>query len=411
MGCYPTREMAENRVPTATRGAKAVVFPAGTVSGYGHIWSLGRAGVPVVALHPRRCASFASRHVHERHVVPDPLTDSTAFIAWLVAYGQRQSEPPVLFLAEDVYAFLVSHHHQALRPLFRYSYLDDAARAIAFDKRAMLPAAARAGLPVPAHVFSPLDEAGLLSFTRFPAVLKPTVSRFTFRDGQLVDSNRFPALFGGKALRIDDREELRRVARAVGEAGIDYVVQELVAGQDRELVNVKLVAGLDHEVRAAFTSRKLRQVPPGFGTCAVARSEALPGIVALAARFCLETRLVGPASFEFKWCARDRRYQFIEVNPRLDYWVRMAALKGVNLPFEQYLLGTGQEPGAWSQTVDEKCWIDMVGDFAGRPAARLPLLEFLRPYRRFDEAVWNLADPLPGAWRWARLASTLLRRR
>ena len=401
--------------PARRLPAKALVYPARTVAGYGHIWSLGRAGVPVVALQPRPCAAFRSRFVSEAHLVPDPAVSPDAFVGWLVEYGRRQAEQPVLCMAEDLYAFIVSANRERLEPLFRYPFVPAERMAVFFDKRAMHAAAEKAGLRVPPTLHSPLAEGEIARWPHYPAVVKPLVSRFRVEQGRLVAGPRFPDVFGGKALLARDRAELARIAGEVEAQGFAFCVQRLVPGGNPAIVNVKFVADRDGAIPACFVSRKLRQQPADFGTCCVAVAEYLPLVHEMAERFCRSTGYSGPGGMEFKLDPQTAEPWFIEVNPRLDFWIRMATLKGVNLPLQHYRLALGLPLARERQRDGGAAWIDLWGDLEGyrwrraRSGYEVSLRELLRPYLRFDEAVFSLADPLPGLSRLARMAAALLR--
>ncbi|MDI6828158.1 MAG: hypothetical protein QME62_06725, partial [Armatimonadota bacterium] len=138
-----------NKLSGFSKESKAVVFPAGTVAGYGHIQSLGLAGIPVVAAFPGKCDSFYSRYVVERHIVPDPLKDHEAFVQWLIEYGRRQDSKPVLFMAEDVFAYIVNLYQAELLPNCLYPYLPLNNLDRFFNKEQMLKYAEKAGVPIP----------------------------------------------------------------------------------------------------------------------------------------------------------------------------------------------------------------------------------------------------------------------
>jgi predicted ATP-grasp superfamily ATP-dependent carboligase len=403
------------RQPDHSTDSKALVFPAGSVAGYGHIQSLGLAGIPVVALNPDVCDNFHSRYVCERHIVPDPTTDHEGFVQWLIDYARRQPHKPVLFMGEDVYAYIVHLYQDELAPWCLYPYIPLDRLDRFFNKQPMFEYAAHAGLGLPQTVMSPgADE--LADWGTFPAIIKPLIARFTFRGRKLLDTTKFPRLFGGKAIRVHDRDELLAAARNVSEADITHLVQEYLPGPNDYFCVIKYVCDEDSEIRSVFTGRKIRQHPADFGTCAVGSSEYVSEVHELSARFCKAAGWIGGGGAEFKWSDRDGRWLFIEHNPRLDFWVGMCALKGVNLPLQQYLLSTGQELLENRQRDGGRVWIDILGDRAGlkwrqaRPEWRNSLREIVRPYLYFNEAVFNWKDPVPGARRLARpLIGKLLR--
>lgn len=394
--------------------AKALVYPAGTVSGYGHIYSLGIAGVPVVALDCQNTANFSSRYVQESHVVADPSKNHEAFVEWLIEYGKQQQEKPVLFMAEDLYAYIASLYEDELKGLYEYPYLAPEQLPLFFNKRHMHAAAERAGLKVPPTSYAPVDA---LDIQEWPVVVKPLVSRFTFDGRRLKDATRFPSVFGGKALSASGPSEWTAIRPHLEAEQIDYCVQNLIPGPNDSIVNIKFVASHEHEIPSFFVSRKRRQQPADFGTCAVAEAIDLPELAEQARAFCEETKLIGPGCIEFKRSSKDGEWYFIEINPRLDFWVRMATLHGVNLPLQQYLLSRNEPLFNKAQKSGGPSWIDVEGDIKGllwrkrRAEWRIPLSQIISPYKHFHEAVMNFRDPLPGIRRFTRSGLRTLRLR
>lgn len=384
------------------RKSKAVVYPAGTVAGYGHIFSLGVAGIPIVALNPKECANFKSRYVKECYVVPDPICDHEAFVNWLIKFGQRQLNKPVLFLAEDLYAYIVSLYQDHLREFYFYPHIESERLNTFFNKKPMIQAAVKAGLNVPDTLFSPLESQQVNNWDIFPAILKPLISRFNFNGKKLVDVLKFPAIFGGKAIQVNNTKELAKAISKLKKENIDFCVQRLIEGENRNIVNIKFVTAIDNSIPSCFISRKIRQYPADFGTCTVAQAVYISELQDYTERFCRFTKYIGPAGMEFKWNQDDGKWYFIEINPRLDFWIRMSTLKGVNLPLQQYLLSTDQKMLTQKQVNNGKYWIDIEGDLKGYKWRKsnkrwsITIFQFLKPYIFFNEAVLNKKDPLPG---------------
>lgn len=380
--------------------SKALVYPSATIAGYGHIYSLSKAGIHTVALSEGICSTFYSRHTDEHHTIPDPREDVSAFVEWLLSYGKEQDEKPVLFFVEDLYAYLGSYHANELKEYYHYAFLEPETMDTFFDKKHMYTSIEDTSINVPETIYSPLTEDKIEDWSHFPAIVKPLVSRFDFEDG-LRSTNAFPDIFDAKAIQIDDRSELADTVARTQDHDIDVCVQEMIPGSNKNIGDIKFVVDESGSIRNAFTSIKQRQYPPDFGTCALAKSVDLPELHGYAEAFCTVTGYHGPGSIEFKKSTADGKWYFIEINPRLDFWIRMAVLNDVNLPLDQYLYTTSNGQISTTQRTGEYYWLNVPNDLKGyywrkkRRQWELSLAEFLRPYPRANAAVFNLHDPLP----------------
>lgn len=390
---------------TIIKNSKALIFPGSTVAGYAHINSLGLAGIHVVALSPKNCSNFRSRYVQEKHIVPDPTREHENFVSWLIDYGKRQRYKPVLFLVEDLYAYLASLYQDDLKPYFLYPYIQSDKMKIFFNKKWMYKQADAARIMYPESFFSPLTDDEVAQWQHYPAVLKPLVSRFTFAKERLIDVVKFPTLFGGKAIRASNERELRHYISALHESNIEYCIQRYIPGENRNLATNMFVADWDGSIPSCFIHRKYRQQPADFGTRCVGESEYIPCLHEYSEQFCKATGYSGPGSMEFKKNQNDGEWYLMEINPRLGFSIGMGTRKGVNMPLQMYLLSTGQSLFLEKQREKGRYWIDVLGDYDGlkwrqkRKEWRSSLFQIIKPYLYFNEAVFNWKDPIPGVTR------------
>ena len=388
-----------------SRESKAVVYAAGGVAGYGCILSLGLVGIYIVVLNPLKCSNFLSRYIREKYVIPNPIYHHKQFVEWLIGYGKKQVYKPVLFLSDDLYIYITSLYQNELRNFYLYPYIDIQKIGQFLNKKLMYQTAARIGLSVPPTLTSPISKDEIYKWNKFPAIIKPLVSRFNFKGEKLIDTLNFATIFGSKAMQVNNTEELLEAVDRMKDRNIEFCIQMFIPGENRNIANIKFVSGQNYNIPSCFISRKIRQRPVDFGICSVSKAEYIKELHDYAEKFCKMTEYVGPGSIEFKWSEKDNKWYFIELNPRLDHWVGMSTLKGVNLPLQQYLLSTGQELLKYKQKVGGKYWIDILGDYWGlkwrlkHRKCHIALTEILKPYLYFDEAIFNWLDPLPGVLR------------
>jgi len=352
----------------------AAVIDVGWVNGLAAIRSLGRAGIRVLAVDHRPSAlGFRSRYA-EPFLSPDQHDDETRFVAFVRALGEVVVFPT---------------HDDSLNAIARY--LDDLPVLAPFpawdllesvqSKRTQLERARELGLDTPRthHPASTGDARAAAADLGLPVLVKPE------------HPVGFKRRFRRQAFRC---ETLDDVATAYTDAEeFAPMVQELIPGGDDTLYTVGSYLARDGRALGLFCGRKLRQTPPGIGTCrvgeAVWEQEPVDAALSLLDGFGYH----GISQVEFKRDARDGRFKLMEINPRLWQWHGLAAACGVDLPRIAYADLTGEPPPPARMNGNGKRWaITLLS--GERPAPQRP------PY---VDAVFAVDDPKPGLVHLARV--------
>ena len=361
------------------RDIPAAVIDVGWVNGLGAIRSLGRAGVRVLAIDHRPSAlGFRSRYA-ERFVCPDPQESETRFIAFIRALGEV-----VVFPTHDEALNLIARHLSDLEVLAPFSGWKVLERVQ--SKRAQLEQAEAVGVDVPRTLYptskhearAAAEEIGL------PVLVKPE------------HPVGFKRRFRRQAFRCDTLEQ---VEEAYGRAEeFAPMVQELVPGGDNTLYTVGSYLSRDGRPLGVFSGRKLRQTPPGVGTCRVGEAVWVQEPVDAALTLLRAFDYFGLSQVEFKRDARDGRFKLMEINPRLWQWHSLATACGVDLPRIAYADLVGATPSSAEMTGHGKRWAITLlpGE---RPALQRP------PY---VDAVFAANDPKPGLVHLARVVRGVL---
>lgn len=355
----------------------AVVADVGWVNGLAAIRSLGRAGMPVIAVDHRRDAlGFRSRYA-DAELSPDPVADETAYVDFLLELGNRLDRPAPIFPTHDEHLNAIARNRDALNDAFRYPFPDWELLERLQNKRFQLDEAARLDIPVPRTLAEPSDELG------FPVLVKPS------------DPTGFRREFSRQAFRCETADELDEAL----ELARPYapLVQEFIPGGDDELYTLGSYLAKDGEARGLFCGRKLQQTTPGVGTCRVGEAVWVERVVEQGLALLRGVGFHGLSQVEFKRDRRDGEFKLMEVNPRLWQWHGLATACGVDLPRIAYwdLLGARLPPSR--QNGSSKRWaITLMA--RKRPAFQRP------PY---VDAVYALDDPLPGLAQAARVVASL----
>ena len=341
-----------------------MVVGVGWVAGLAAIRSLGRVGVPVLAVDDRRGAlGFRSRYAERRLA---PTREGHAYVEFLRTLGDG-----VVFPMHDDDLETIARARDEL-PFTCPFPAWDVLGAIQ-DKRHQVATAAEVGVATPRTTAGPTDALG------FPALVKPS------------DPTGFRRRFGVKAFRCSTVTELERHF----EDALDFrpFVQEWIPGGDDTLWTVGSYVAADGEELGLFTGRKLRQTPREIGTARVAEARWLPGLAADALKLLRALSFHGISQVELKRDPRDGRYKLIEVNPRLWEWHGLAAACGVDLARIAYLDAIGERPAPATMNGDGKRWAITLARGA-RPVPQRP------PY---VDAMWARDDPKPALVHWARV--------
>ena len=341
-------------------GPMAVVYPD-NLAALGVCRGLGARGVRSLVL---SCDATApgqySRYV--RRVACPPLTAEADFIACLAATGRAQSEKPVLFLTDDSSLVVVNRYRATLEQWYRFPHSPWPVleKVLLKDE---LYRSLEGVVPVPRTVVpesdADLDRAG--ESIGFPAILKPVLR--CLGDSATPESFQpFEKIFGAKAVRVRTAAELASVYRKARGHGFRMVIQEEIEGPISTLHSVGLYATAD-DVVAAFTSRKLGQVPADFGDGLIVQAICEPDLVPLAARAVRHFGYRGMADIEFKWDARASVYKLLDINPRPWLWINLPTACGVNLPYAAYLDAVGRplERREFLQRDFQTRWISVRG--------------------------------------------------
>jgi len=126
-------------------------------NGLGVFRSLGRRGIPVMAVHPdAREVALASRYC--RAAVSPPVEDAQAYVQFLMELAGGFAEPPVLIPTSDPTVVVMSEHRDILKERFRFVLPGRDVVTSLINKREFDGLARAHGLPVPQTFFAATAE-------------------------------------------------------------------------------------------------------------------------------------------------------------------------------------------------------------------------------------------------------------
>jgi predicted ATP-grasp superfamily ATP-dependent carboligase len=314
--------------------APAVVCEVGWVNGLGAIRSLGRTGVPVIALDHRPWAlGFRSRYSLPV-LAPDPLEDEEGFVASLLELGEALGRPAPIFPTHDEHLNSLARHRDELAGRFLFPFPGWDVLEPLQSKRYQLETAQRIGVAIPRTVHPrSLDEAlAAAGEIGFPVLVKPS------------DNVVFKRLYRRQAFYCTQPSELEETFRLV--ADYEPMLQEFVAGGDDCLWTLGAYVTPDGDALACFSGRKLRQTREHMGSARVGEAVWDDEVVESGLAMLRALGFHGIAQVEWKRDPRNGVLKLIEVNPRLWQWHGLTGACGVDVALTAYrhLVGESVSP-------------------------------------------------------------------
>ena len=366
----------------------AVVVDVGWVNGLAAIRSLGRAGIRVLALDPSPSAlGFRSRYALPV-VCPHAGESDAAFVAFMRELGDLLEQPAPVFCTHDEALFALARARDEVGERFRYPFPPPPKFEAVATKRSQLERAAALGVGIPLTVYPRSAGEARSAGTElgFPLLVKP--SR--------------PELFkhrhrGGHGFRCASAAELERAYARTEE--FEPMIQELIPGGDELLYSLGSYLDAREEPLGVFSGRKLRQLPPGIGTCRVGEAVWVQEVVDAGLRLLHGLEFSGLSQVEFKRDPRDGQYKLMEVNARLWQWHGLAAACGVDLALIAYADLVGEHVRSARMDGEGKRWA--ISLMPGEP----PVV----PRPPYVDAVFARDDLKPGLVQVVRVVRRALR--
>jgi len=366
-------------------------------TGLNAVRELGNAGIDVYVADVQRQAAGYSNCLKSSHAwIVEP--DSQGLIERLAHLAKAEGRQGVLVPTSDKYIeFVVENGNPLSDYKFQQSYSGGLYHSIV-DKGEFALKCKEHGISHPGTwTLAGSGLASAVSQIRFPCILKPTLIHLV-RD----------FMAGQKVLIIKDKVEYLQKIKPLEALPVEWMVQEIIPGPES---NITLFGGyfdLQGRLRQAFTCRKLRQYPAGFGSASLVQSEALEETTELSEKFLKSLGFKGIAGTEFKYDERDQELKIIEINPRPTLWFGCSTASGKTIVLDAVhdLLGQPALPDkpqnqgiAWcysGKDIATRLFYFSKGDSFVLPHVTQSTL--CKQFGKTEKKVWavfSMQDPLP----------------
>jgi D-aspartate ligase len=318
-----------------------------------------------------------------------------------VLSGIERDPPPVLIPTSDLLADIVAKHRARLETRFRCCIPPSAAIDIALDKAKDTELLQGTAIPFPNTVATlPSSPAELVRRLGLPLIVKPR----TYLDKEGLGWRNVVI----RSLAAAD--EFYRTSNAVFGR---VIAQELIPGPDEALWECIGLFDAASALASAFTFRKLSTMPAHYGATSRARSERNDALLDLATAVGKRFGYVGIGDIDVKYDARDGRYKYLELNPRLGLCHYFGTRCGVNLTLDAYRLACGEDLPERAPQIEGRTFLAVLEEIGGRLNDGASVAVVLRDVaralvRRPVGAYFAWDDVWPGPFAVARICSRLL---
>ena len=297
--------------------------------------SLGGMGVTVHALNHRDSAVCSSRFAR-RIVWKTPGDYKEAWKNFLLGSEAEKYNGSVLLAASDVGLEIIAGNRERLEKRFLLDESNVEAQLAMLDKLKTYRIAREAKVPTPG--FWPIASRENLEQVKdelvYPLIVKPK------------SSHAFTDRFKGKFFWAHDFNEVLSGAERLFEAGVEFLLMEMIAGPDDLLCSYYTYLNENQEPEFHFTKRIIRRNPPNMGLGCYHITDEVPEIRPLALQLFQAAGLRGLCNAEFKLDTRDGVYKLIECNARFTEANGLVARSGFDLSRFVYnrIVGLPQDP-------------------------------------------------------------------
>ncbi|HJQ10492.1 MAG TPA: hypothetical protein VJ840_05610 [Gemmatimonadaceae bacterium] len=328
------------------------------------------------------------------HPCPDPDTNPSAWVDFMIALSKKMGEKPVLIPSADQFVSAIAQHssiladHYIMSPSVRL-------QGLLATKESQYELAAKHGMPLPrTSLIRHREEIeAFADSAQFPCLLKP----LHFREWERLPENH--PLSYRKVAIAQNRDQLLESWELAASINPKTIAQEIIEGPDTDKrVYLACYDSKGNRIANAMF-RELRCNPLKFGPATVTEPVIDSETDRVCDSFLRSIGYRGICEIEMKRDARDGKVKLIEANPRLTGGGDAAPYAGVDLCWLHYLDLIGQNPKPVAPDGREFRHIVLRADvgaiFAYRRAGLISWRDVMRSYKAprayfdFDTRDWR----------------------
>jgi D-aspartate ligase len=357
-------------------------------SGLGIVRSLGRIGVPVYVIDNGQFSiGFSSKYCRGKFIWDLAKASSDESLKFLAEVGRKIGRRSVLIPNSDAQAMFVADYADRLVDHFIFPNPRAALVRSLCSKKEMYYLARKSGVNTPETAF-PQSREDVLKYLRsaqFPIVLKPIFNQINGKSAKPI-------------VIAHTQQELLQIYDATEDPSRpNLMLQEFIPGGDETWV-FNGYFDKNSECRIAFTGKKLRNFPPGFGMASLAVCLRNDDVKKMTVNFMKAIGYKGGLDLGYRYDSRDGRYKVHDINPRIGAMLRLfVGTNGMDVVRALYLDMTGR-PIPDTVAADGRKWIvedhDLRSSFFYHRSGRLSIADWIRSLRGINETAYFARDDM-----------------
>jgi D-aspartate ligase len=309
--------------------------------------SLGRNGIKVFGFDFKKDIASYSKYV-VFSLCPNPIKAESKFIDFIINKTKILDHKPIVYITADDFLEVFSKHRVLLEEYLLFNLPDETSINLAFNKSILYKELSILKIDCP-KTFENISDC------TYPLIIK----------GNNVNKWRSNVSGNDKVIFIKNYEDLCKNLEILDNLNVEYVLQEIIPGNDNTFFKYNTYRSKSGEILAEFVLQKLRQNPVRFGVGSLVKSVNNEEIRMLGRKVFEYLNYKGIGSAEFKYDERDNKYKLIEINTR--YWQQniLPTECGINFPFIEYLYLTHSiYSNLLSKYTTGVKWINLYMDFS-----------------------------------------------
>lgn len=336
---------------------------------------------------------------------PYPENQEEQYIGFLNEFAHSLDEKPVLFPLSDDLVYIISKFRSQLGSSYNLVIPEHSLVEKLINKDGLYYLACQHSVLAPRTYFvkNEKDLDLIKKENIFPLIIKPEASSFWYSEKATLILRR--GLFSArpKVIYCQNFQQLQKAYDKIAAIDRRVVVQEVIPGDEPNLVYVAFYCNNQSDLLGYFSGRKIRVIPKGFGSASFVRSYDDPALRTIVTKFLEAIEYKGLGGIEFKKDIRDNVYKIIEFNPRFGMWDALGARCGVNLPYIAYCDALGIKVKRQLEFRENVIWVDWQRDIRAfleyHRAGQLSFLKWLKSLRGEKVVpIFSFYDWRPGAY-------------